>query len=503
MNWIARNLRHLGVGVLAAAVLLTAGACSDFLDINENPNQASSSDIEPNPELLFAPSLVQLQADRTIENIGNQFIVQAWSPAGFFFDPANYIISPFTTGNTWFNAYSDVAKDMQLMIDATNQADPDAVGYNPGNVRAQATIMQGYAYFYLTQFFGPVPATQANQPDEFPNPEPDPQEDVLREVIRLMDEAIDDANPGAGGAVQEEDLLYKGDMEKWVKLANTIKLRAYFLLDSGGADVTSEINNLFDNASLIRSNSDNALFPFFDQDGRENNFFRLSVQFSVPDTATGVPVQGWAACSDIVVDNMKDLGNPRDPRLPTYCTTDDVDGNYTGLESTEAPGGSFPYYEPSMVSDNIHRPAYPDRLATASEVWLREAEWEARNGNFGAANTALENGIQASMDFFDGRPGEIDGTRKTEYINNLPDLGSISDPVEYVQLQQYIDYFDRRPVIWTNWRRTKVPELDAPTSARFDVVLRRYSYPPDALANNSNINSQIQGNVPMWFEGEN
>jgi hypothetical protein len=107
------------------------------------------------------------------------------------------------------------------------------------------------------------------------------------------------------------------------------------------------------------------------------------------------------------------------------------------------------------------------------------------------------------MDFFDGKPGEIPQPDKEAFIDGLPDLDNLSNPTEYIQLHQYVDYFERRPQGWTNWRRTKVPDIDPPPEARYDVIIRRWRRPPDVLSNNSNINNQIPGSRPMWFEGEN
>jgi hypothetical protein len=497
MNSIANNMRRISIGTLTVVVLLSLGACDGFLDINENPNEASDADIEPNPELLFTPALVNLQSNRTIENVWATYFAQTLSPLNNLAQvQANYNVNPLIRGNTWFNQYTDVGKNMQIIIDATNQADPQSVSYNPGNVRAQAKIVQAYAYFYVTQFFGEVPATEANKPEEFENPSPDEQEELLRFVIDQWDSAIEDANPSAGNAIESNDIVFKGDMQKWVRLANTLKLRAYFLLDSGGADVSDEINTLIDNPDLILDNSQNALFPFFDTDGRGNNLWQLK---------NNNGFESYVSCSETLVEEMKGFadgisGLDADPRLGTYCKEAPSSGNFVG--AGPAPNNGLPVEDFSVVSDAIQRPTYPDRWATASEVWLRIAEWEVKEGNLADAQTALETGVQQSMDFFDGKPGDIPESDEATFIGNLPDLDNLSDPVEYIQRHQWVDYFERRPQVWTNWRRTKVPDIDPPARARYDVVIRRYRRPPEVLTNNSNINNQTQGSQPMWFEGE-
>ena len=488
-------MKRLSVLFLTVAALFALTACNDFLDVNDDPNNASPEDVSGEPGLLFLTAEAQLAANKNIEIIGQNSFAQTWAAAGaaaVFNNPEIYSISTFTTGNTWGQVYTDVGQNLQQIIDVADAAEPGSLPTDAGNISAQAKILQAYTYFYLTQMFEDVPFSQANKVDEFPNPAPDAQQDVLRGVIDQIDEALGQINLEAPG-IQDRDVFYNGDMSKWEKFGNTIKLRALFLLDSGGQNVTQEINALL-NESLIRSNADNMLFPFANQSGGENNFFQVSQDFS-----GGVNI--WYACNAELVDRMLDLD---DPRISTYCDPN-ADGDFVGSgpgDFVPVPGLGGPA---SPVSSNIHRPEFPERFATAAEVLLKEAEWALRQGNVPLAQQKLEDGVRASMDFFDEQPGAIQNSDKDAYIASLPDLSTLTEDeaLDFIQTQQWLDLFERHPENWTHWRRTKVPALQAPTNAQLGTIIRRYEYPPGPASTNPNLPATKQPDVPMWFEGSN
>lgn len=502
MNRIATHLRRLGAIALVGVLAFVLMSCDGFLDINEDPNAATRESVT-NPGLVFIEAQTALASNKVMEIIGQSSIAQTWSAVNGTFIPAeNYNQSTFTTGNTYLGNYTTTAGNLTEVIEIAEGADPDAVPYSPDNVIAQAELFRQYTYLYITSQFGPMAYSQANNFDEFPEPELDPQEEVLRGIIANADSALNRLDTDGARGIEDRDLFFEGDLSKWEKFGNSLKLRAYVLLLSGeggnlGADgalggtIRTELEALLEEP-MIRSNADNALFPFSSGAGNENNFFQLSDDFGGGENL-------WFACSTTLVDEMSSLS---DPRLSTYCQ-EDIDGGFTGVPQGET--GTFidsteiGNVEESVISDNIHRPGYPEKFLTASEVQLKEAEVLFRLGETGAAYDKFVAGVESSLDFFDGRPGDIDGSAKTDYIENeLPDEGSLT--LQDIHLQQWIALFERNPETWTHWRRTKVPELTAPASASLESVQRRYQYPPDAVTANPNVSQQDPA-APMFFEG--
>lgn len=504
MNLSTTSMKRFATLLLIGGMALSLSACSDFLDVNEDPNAATRESVT-NPGLVFIEAQTALASNKVMEIVGQSSVAQTWSAINGTFIPAeNYNPSTFTTGNTYLGNYTTTAGNLTEVINIAEAADPEAVSYSPDNVIAQAELFRQYTYLYVTTQFGPAAYSQANRFEQFPEPELDPQENILRGIVANVDSAISRIDPSAGPGIEDRDLFYSGDLKKWERFGNSLKLRAYMLLLSGedgnaqadgalGATLEEEINNLLDNEPLIRSNTDNATFPFSDAEGNENNFFQLSQDFSFDGDGDGLNDNLWFACSVPIVQQMSSLN---DPRLSTYCA-EAAGGGFQGVEQ----GTTDPGTEASVISTAIHRPEYPEKFLTAAEVLLKEAEWEYRQGNPSEARQKLIDGIRASINFFDEKPGAIDETAEDAYINNqVPSTGALT--LEDIQLQQWIDLFERNPEAWTHWRRTKVPNLSPPSTAALETIARRYPYPPDAVTANPNV-SQQNPSEPMWFEGSN
>lgn len=490
-----RTLKHLLI--LFALVPVLAG-CEDLLDLDINTDPDAATEVEG--DLLFPTAMARLAAVRSIEiGPGNAFFTQIWASngsAGVFVDPERYILSSFTTGNTWFGLYNSQLKNMQLMIEQALTQEPARP-----NVAAQGMIYSAYNFWMLTSLWGEIPYTQALKGQEFPNPEFDAQETVLRGLVAKIDSALAliDSSGEAAPGVEFGDLLYEGDMEGWTRFGNSLKLRILMMIRNRDASVDSEIASLL-NEPLIRSNADEAAIPFFTEANNENNVWRLNDLFAgFQNAANG---NGFLFAGETVVEMMKGLG---DPRLDTYFeyAVDFDDGTEIATEYFGQTAGVLDYGdETSMISQNIIREDWPSRMVTAAEVWLYEAEYLASTGDIPGAQAAYEAGIEAGLDFFDGKPGAIDASDKAAYISSLPAL-TAANAMDAIHAQQYIEVFDRAPENWVHWKRTHYPDLPLPNEAVLGDIIRRYALPPDELSANPNAPEQVLLAEPMWFEPTN
>lgn len=483
------NMLRLRPHLLLLMWLPFAAGCGDMfdLDINTDPDAAT----EITPDLLMPTALANFAAVRSIEmSPGNAFHAQIWSSngsAGVFNDPERYIISSFTTGNTWSIIFNDGIKNLTLMRDQALGQDPAAV-----NVAAQAEILISYMYWTLTALWERVPFTQALQGDEFPQPEFDDQETILRGLLVRLDGAIAMIDQGAPG-VEAGDLVYGGDMALWERFANSLKLRILMMIRNEDPSVDSQIQALL-SQPLIRENSQEAAIPFFDIPDNEHNLWKLNDMYGgFIDVRNG---NGYIYAGQALVDLMKDLD---DPRLSTYwelaVDPDDPENYQTSEYFGQAPG-VFQYGdETSMVSQNIIREDWPNRMITAAEVWFYEAEFLASTSGPGAAQNAYETGVRLAIDWFDGEAGAISEADEQAYVASLPPA-----TVEAIQGQQYIEVLDRAPENWTHWRRTHYPDLQVASQAVLGGIIRRYPFPPDELSSNTNAPGQIPLDQPMWFE---
>lgn len=495
-------MKLLKILIITTALFFALTSCEDFLDVNTDPNAATSV----SPDLLFPTVLANVAANRAIEIMpANAFFVNLWAPNGstsVFINPDRYIISPFSTGNTWSNWYGTSLRNLTLMIQAAESEE----SARP-NVAAQAKIMQAYLYFSLTMMWENIPFTQAQDPEEFPEPAFDTQETVLRGLITLIDEAIAQIQPGAA-AVGDGDLIYGGDMDKWVRFGNSLKLRTYMFIRNQDPSVDSEIANLLNSAPLIRTNADQAAIPFFDSNDNAYNVWVLNNLFGgFTDAGNG---NIYIFAGETLVDIMNDLDDPRRETYFSFATYDDgetfEEEDYVGQTSGVSGWGGTT----SMVSQNIIRRDWPNRMITASEVLFYEAEYLATSGDLAGAHEAYVAGVRSSLDFLapytvlSSGNGDSDGIStadKDAYIANLPaSFSSEAQALEAIYTQQYIEVLDRAPENWSQWRRTKFPDLDVAENANLGNIIRRFPYPPSEISSNPNTPQDPILDTPMWFE---
>src|SRR5262249_46314849 len=92
-----------------------------------------------------------------------------------------------------------------------------------------AYLMKAYDMQLATDAFGDVPLTQAATTN-ITNPSYTPQQQVYDSIFAYVDRAIALIDPDADVVPGSDDLVFQGDMEQWLRFANTFKLRAYLRL---------------------------------------------------------------------------------------------------------------------------------------------------------------------------------------------------------------------------------------------------------------------------------
>jgi hypothetical protein len=128
-------------------------------------------------------------------------------------------------------------------IEAINNANPDKdLAYHLG----VAKTLQAHTLMQLVDFLGDIPWSQAGQPNEFPKPEVDNSADVYAAANAILAEAkvLLENNSGIGTGT---DLFYGGDADKWIKLVNTIQMRAN--LTVGNYAAVAAATNVIENTA--------------------------------------------------------------------------------------------------------------------------------------------------------------------------------------------------------------------------------------------------------------
>jgi len=125
-----------------------------------------------------------------------------------------------TLSGAWNSFYSNNLPNLQA-IEVLNEDPEKDYSYHLG----MAKTMQAHTLMQLVDFLGDIPWSEAGNPAEFPKPTVDDDESVYNAAIAMLAEAKAhfEATTGIGTGT---DLFYGGDETKWIKLVNTLQMRA-------------------------------------------------------------------------------------------------------------------------------------------------------------------------------------------------------------------------------------------------------------------------------------
>jgi len=233
---------------VASIVLLIASSCETTeLDLLDSPNTLSPTQADVD---LFLNSM-QLGFASFLEQVTEEAaeVVRQKHMFGPTYDNA---YGPTTFDAHWF-IYSGFLADARTMVPIAEQNELFThIGI--------AKILEAYIMVTLVDNFANVPYSEAINPD-IDNPKLDDGASIYAAMFALIDEGIVALNTPSLAA-PANDLFYDGDTSKWIKFANSLKLKMYLttgLVDGGAA---SAINALVAGGNLITDGSDDMEFPW-------------------------------------------------------------------------------------------------------------------------------------------------------------------------------------------------------------------------------------------------
>jgi hypothetical protein len=433
--------------ILVMSIALTSSCVDSLDDYNIDKKRASTAP----PETFFTSALKQLSDAITTPNVNNnnfRLYVQHWATTTYLQEPRYDMTSRIIPQNLWQSIYKDVIADLReskRLLDADQFLAPD---YKISAL-AQIEIVEVYAWSVLVTTFGDIPYTESM---DFLNPTPvyDDDNEVYISILSRLDAAVNSLN-GAANGFETADLLYEGDIEKWVKFGNSLKLRLGLLI----ADVNvTKAREMVESAAtnVFTSNADNARFPYLDSPPNNN---QLSANLN-PNFSTR---QDYVIASAFV-----DAMNERnDPRRQFYFTT--VNGVYKGGNY----GFANAYADFSHVSDKVIAPDFEALLLDYSEVEFLLAEAVERG--FSVAGTPEEHynkAIEASILYWGGTAADVTAYLAQPNVNYTTAGATFK---EKIGMQKWIALYNRGIEAWMEWRKFDYPILLPPSGGSAPVGL--------------------------------
>lgn len=478
--------------------LLFFSACTDsFEEINTNPNNPDSV----SPELLVAG----IQRD-----IMNTLVHESWvigttviqhTAKNTSTNPDRYIWGE--RNQIWDAVYDNMREVANILKQTSAEKD--------NNYRGVALVLRAWLFSLVTDCYGDVPYIEAIQGKEgVLSPVYDKQGTIYAGILADLAEA----NLLLTNAENiENDFIYRGDVKKWRKLSNSLRLR-YLLRISGRIDVRATMQEILANSAkypLMESNADNAAYTF--SAAAPDQFPLLSLRIGSFNESRA---------SKTFIDKLEQIKDPRiavffRPTQHTESTPSPEDDLYAGIPNGLTDVNAIRYNGgpefQSRIGSLFYEQAITEKgLQTAKGIIMTYAELqfvlaEAAERNFIIANPEAhyKNGIQASFQFYGINAGQDYFLQKAILYE-----GSDAQQLEKILTQKWISLFFHGFEAWFDWRRTGYPVLKPGVeNENSDKIPVRFIYPiieQSLNANNRNEAVVRQGpddiNTRVWWDTE-
>ena len=266
-----KNIKYLFTGILAAGLL---SAClKDYQDLNTNPEQMG----EANPVHVFTGATRDFNdcgRPHLTGKYGNmikmQYLVSTGgASAGSYIKPTDN--NPTTFSIQWYSDYYNAnnnggAYGLRLSYILTNVIPQQANPAQYNDLGAITKILLTYKQWLMLDVFGAAPITEAFQ---VVNGNQTPKYDLYQESVdgepmyKVLDAQIKEAveTLKASDASQVNlgvnDFFYGGDVQKWIKAGNTIRVKMAQRLENRDAAFYNEVvNEVLSSASNVIAKAD-------------------------------------------------------------------------------------------------------------------------------------------------------------------------------------------------------------------------------------------------------
>ena len=205
------------IGLLLATTLFLG--CSNYLDVDKDTD---SSTVAP-------PSLLLTQIEVTIGQV-NDFSAYSGEVLSVYThqsttreeqDQYGSKVSNAPLTNDWNNIYLCLTDIETLIKQSTESGDLVYLGI--------AQMQKAFLMSIAVDLWGDVPYSEASKLQEgILSPKFDDQKEIYKSVLTLIETAKTNLKTNAGSQKpSKDDLFYAGNTSKWIKFANTFKLKLY------------------------------------------------------------------------------------------------------------------------------------------------------------------------------------------------------------------------------------------------------------------------------------
>lgn len=424
-------------------LLLLASACTE--DISQLNIETKRPAAVPAPT-LFSNAVKALTGNLATASVNTnvfRFTVSHWAMATYQ-DEVQYDFATRNIPQSWWTAmYRDVIMDLRESAKLIS-TDASLAPGEKANKLAILDVMEVYTYGILVNTFGNIPYSESLNPAIL-FPKYDDAKTVSTDLINRLNADISKINTSAAGFTAGEDLIYKGSVSKWLKFANTLRMKLGMIQSDVDASLAKSAVEASD-AGAISASADNGLFTYMAASPNQNPLY--------VDIVLGGR-QDYIASKDL----MDKLLGWNDPRTGAFFTPNNA-GVYAG-----APMGKVStYVDFSRAGTKVIEAAAPYVFADYVETEFLRAEAKERGFNVaGTAESHYNNAIRASIIAWGGTSADADAYLAQPSVAYTTAAG---DWKQKIGTQKWIALYNRPYEGWVEIRRFDQPKISNPIGAK-------------------------------------
>jgi len=322
------------------------------------------------------------------------------------------------------------------------------------NYWAMASIMRAYEISRMTDAYGDVPYVEAGlgYEQQLFFPKYDSQRDIYEGIINELFLSASKFDETKKKIPAKSDIIFKGDLGKWKKLAHSLVLR--YAMRMVNVDPEAAKNHFLKAMSQgVMQNNDDSFIVYY-----------------LPDTYYATTANGNAAANkydykitDALINQLKSTS---DPRLSVYAML--PNGNNTAsVQKGFVLFTSDKTDKKTVSTPNIKTYAkfdapYVHMSFAESQLLLAEAALRGWTNN--DAETLFRNGVKANLELqkIFGAEGQINASAVNAYVNNIVfEKTNFQSAFNSIHTQLWIMFYFNWNEAFANWRRTGIPNHGA------------------------------------------
>lgn len=466
---------------LAFSVILLNACTSGFDELNTNPSIVTKEVMKP--EMLLTSVL-----KNSIFEVHGSGSIHEW--AGYYSNPAT---APLSNRN-WADPFMAHYRNYVLNIsEAVRLSEREPLR---ANQHAIARIWRVWVFHQLTDAYGDIPYFQSglDVEDAVNAPAYDSQESIYQDLLSELKVTAamlsDDPNMISYGAA---DILFQGNVEKWRRFANSLRLRLAMRVRYASPDLAKEHILEVISEPLIDSNEFNAALTTEGEGAanvnNRNPFYNRSISNTVPLYAS--------------LTTSENLLERNDPRLEIYITPapEPQDGALwrgrplaVDLEQEEGWSGSGYYAQEHIASVGSYflKPVYRIMVLNAAEVSFLRAEAALAGFTSEDSEALLKDGVRKSLEYYNVNSTQIEAYLKSDFLTLD---GSEEEQLEEIIVQKWLANYYQGNESWAEYRRTGYPLIwvGKQSNDTGQTIPRRMTYPDDEyFKNEANVRSAVE-----------